>query len=126
MVGLNTPGLEGELAQPAVREYFRPNLWPNTPDILPPHLQQGGRPAFIARVVLAATLGANYGIYGPAFELGEHEPREPESEEYLHSEKYQIRQWDLQRPDSIRDTLARINRARQDHPALQRDDDGAG
>ena len=51
---------------------FAPNLWPNTPDILTEFLQQGGRPAFMIRLVLAATLGANYGIYGPAFELGEH------------------------------------------------------
>ena len=60
-----------ELAQTGVREFFRPNLWPNTPDILTDYLQQGGRPAFMIRLVLAATLGANYGIYGPAFELGE-------------------------------------------------------
>ena len=60
-----------------VAEFLRPNLWPNTPDILPEYLQYGGRPAFKARLVLAATLGASYGIYGPAFELCEHEPREP-------------------------------------------------
>ena len=81
-----------------VREYFRPNLWTNTPDILTEYLQYGGRPAFMARFVLAATLGANYGIYGPAFELLENRAREPGSEEYLDSEKYQIRQWDLDRP----------------------------
>ena len=72
-----------ELAPARVRDFFRPNLWPNTPDILPEHLQKGGRPAFIARLVLAATLAPNYGIYGPAFELCENEPREPGSEEYL-------------------------------------------
>ena len=64
-----------ELAQSDVREFFRPNLWPNTPDILPEYLQYGGRPAFIARLVLAATLGASYGIYGPAFELARESPR---------------------------------------------------
>ncbi len=78
-----------------MREYFRPNFWPNTPDILHRVPADGGRPAFIARLVLAATLGANYGIYGPAFELGENGRREPGSEEYLDSEKYEIRHWDL-------------------------------
>jgi starch synthase (maltosyl-transferring) len=84
-----------ELTRESGREYFRPSLWPNTPDILPEYLQFGGRPAFAARLVLAATLGASYGIYGPAFELCENQPREPGSEEYLHSEKYEIRDWDL-------------------------------
>ena len=74
-----------------MREFFRPNLWPNTPDILTEYLQYGGRPPFMARLVLAATLGANYGIYGPAFELCEHAAAEPGSEEYLDSEKYEIR-----------------------------------
>ena len=110
-----------ELSQDGSREYFRPNLWPNTPDILPESLQFGGRPAFLLRVALAATLGANYGIYGPAFELMEHQPRGPGSEEYLDSEKYQIRQWDLARPDSLTDYLTRLNRIRRDNPALQRD-----
>jgi starch synthase (maltosyl-transferring) len=110
-----------ELARGPGREYFRPNAWPNTPDILPEYLQFGGRPAFMVRVVLAATLAANYGIYGPAFELLEHEPREPGSEEYLDSEKYQIRQWDLRRPDSLRDFVARVNAIRRDNPALHSD-----
>jgi starch synthase (maltosyl-transferring) len=110
-----------ELTQTPVREFFRPNLWPNTPDILNAYLQFGGRPAFMARLVLAATLGANYGLYGPAFELCEHRPREPGSEEYLDSEKYQIRLWQLDRPDSLKDLIARVNRIRQDNPALQYD-----
>ena len=84
-----------------MRDFFRPNLWPNTPDILSEYLQFGGRPAFMARLVLAATLAASYGIYGPAFELLEHEAREPGSEEYRDSEKYQLRHWDLERPDSL-------------------------
>ena len=63
-----------ELTTTEVKEFFRPNLWPNTPDILPEFLQVGGRPAFAIRLVLAATLGASYGIYGPAFELGENHP----------------------------------------------------
>jgi starch synthase (maltosyl-transferring) len=110
-----------ELTREAKREYFRPNLWPNTPDILPEYLQIGGRPAFAARLVLAATLGASYGIYGPAFELLEDQPREPGSEEYLHSEKYEIRHWDIERRDSLRDLITRVNRIRRDNPALQAD-----
>ena len=110
-----------ELYQSDVREYFRANLWPNTPDILTEYLQMGGRPAFMARLVLAATLGANYGIYGPAFELCENQPREFGSEEYLNSEKYEIRHWDLNRTDSLKDFIARVNRIRRQNPALQSD-----
>jgi starch synthase (maltosyl-transferring) len=107
-----------ELASTEVSEYFRPSLWPNTPDILPEYLQAGGRPAFMIRVALAATLGATYGIYGPAFELCENEPVRPGSEEYLNSEKYEIRQRDLDSPWSLRDYIARINRIRKENPAL--------
>ncbi len=110
-----------ELTQTEVKEYFRPNLWPNTPDILTEQLQYGGRAAFAARLVLAATLSANYGIYGPAFELQENRAREFGSEEYLDSEKYQIRVWDIDRPDSLRDFIARVNRIRRENPALQSD-----
>jgi starch synthase (maltosyl-transferring) len=110
-----------ELTQPPVCEFFRPNLWPNTPDILPGHLQSGERPVFVARLVLAATLGASYGIYGPAFETLEHVPREQGSEEYLNSEKYEQRVWNLDGPDSLGDVIATINRARRDNPALQSD-----
>ncbi len=108
-----------ELTRTEIREFFRPNLWPNTPDILTDYLQNGGRPAFIARLVLAATLGASYGIYGPPFELCEHVPREPGSEEYLHSEKYEIRDWDLDAPHTLRPLIARINGIRRAHAALQ-------
>ncbi|MDR5683261.1 MAG: alpha-1,4-glucan--maltose-1-phosphate maltosyltransferase [Armatimonadota bacterium] len=111
-----------ELTQTPVRDFFRANLWPNTPDILPEYLQLGGRPAFAARLVLAATLGANYGIYGPAFELCEATPREPGSEEYHNSEKYEIRCWDRDRPGSLRELVAQVNRIRRENPALQRDD----
>jgi starch synthase (maltosyl-transferring) len=111
-----------ELAHGPGAEYLRPNCWPNTPDILTEHLQLGGRAAFMARAVLAATLSANYGVYGPAFELLEHEPREPGSEEYRDSEKYELRRWDLDRPDSLADFIGRLNAARRDNPALQRDD----
>jgi starch synthase (maltosyl-transferring) len=110
-----------ELTQPPVREFFRPNIWPNTPDILTEYLQFGGRPAFMIRAVLAATLGASYGIYGPAFELCENRPREPGSEEYLDSEKYQVRRWNLDDPWSLRPLLTRLNRIRRENPALQRD-----
>jgi starch synthase (maltosyl-transferring) len=110
-----------ELTQTDAREFFRPNLWPNTPDILTEQLQHGGRPAFMARLVLAATLGASYGIYGPAFELCEGRPREAGSEEYLDSEKYEIKQWDLDRADALNEFITRVNRIRHDHPALQSD-----
>jgi starch synthase (maltosyl-transferring) len=108
-----------ELSQTKAREFFRPNLWPNTPDILPEFLQTGGRGAFMARLVLAATLGASYGIYGPPFELMENEPREPGSEEYLNSEKYQVRQWNIHRADSLSAFIGLVNRARHENPALQ-------
>lgn len=110
-----------ELAQHESREYFRPNLWPNTPDILHEFLQHGGRPAFKLRVALAATLGASYGIYGPAYELMEHLALKPGTEDYVDSEKYQLRRWDLDRPDSLRPFIARLNRIRHEHRALQSD-----
>jgi starch synthase (maltosyl-transferring) len=75
----------------------------------------------MTRLVLAATLGASYGIYGPAFELCENRSREPESEEYLDSEKYEIKQWDIDRPDSLKDLITRVNRIRRENPALQSD-----
>jgi starch synthase (maltosyl-transferring) len=110
-----------ELQSPPVCTFFRPSLWPNTPDILTDVLQHGGRPAAASRFVLAATLAGNYGIYGPAFELGEARPREPGSEEYLDSEKYEIRRWDLDRPESLRDLITRVNAIRRAQPALQGD-----
>jgi len=110
-----------EMTQTEVREYFRPNLWPNTPDILTEQLQHGGRPAFMARLVLAATLGASYGIYGPAFELCENRPREAGSEEYLDSEKYEIKHWDIDRADSLKEFIGRVNRIRRENPALHND-----
>ena len=110
-----------ELTATDSREYFRPNAWPNTPDILTEYMQFGGRPAFMTRLVLAATLCANYGIYGPAFELCENRPREPHSEEYLDSEKYEIRHRDLDRPDGLRDFIVRVNAARHANAALQFD-----
>jgi starch synthase (maltosyl-transferring) len=108
-----------DLDRTDVREYFRPNFWPNTPDILTEYLQMGGRPAFMARLVLAATLSTNYGIYGPPFEHVWTAPREPGSEEYLNSEKYEIHHHDLNRPDSLKDYIARLNGIRREHRALQ-------
>ncbi|MBI2949091.1 MAG: alpha-1,4-glucan--maltose-1-phosphate maltosyltransferase [Verrucomicrobia bacterium] len=108
-----------ELTQTDVREHFRPNLWPNTPDILTEHLQNGEPPIFSSRLILAATLSANYGIYGPAYELRENRARERRSEEYLDSEKYQLRRWDLDRPDSLKELIGRVNKIRRENPALQ-------
>ena len=108
-----------ELTQTEAAEFFWPNFWPNTPDILPEFLQLGGRPAFIIRLVLAAMLSSNYGIYGPAFELCENEAKEAFSEEYLNSEKYEIRAWDLDRSGHLRGLIKRINRIRRENPALQ-------
>ena len=110
-----------ELTQTDVREHFRPNLWPNTPDILTEHLQNGEKPIFSSRFILAATLGANYGIYGPAYELCENRPRERRSEEYLNSEKYELKPWDIDRTDSLKDLIARVNKIRRENPALQSD-----
>jgi starch synthase (maltosyl-transferring) len=106
-----------ELTKTDVAEFFRPNFWPNTPDILPEHLQYGGRAAFMARLILAATLSSNYGIYGPAFELMERVAR-PEAEEYLDNEKYEIKHWHVDRPDSLRMLIRRINRVRRENPCL--------
>jgi starch synthase (maltosyl-transferring) len=108
-----------ELTGTEVREYLRPNLWPNTPDILAEYLQMGGRPAFMIRLVLAATLSGNYGIYGQAFELAVNTPREPGSEEYLNSEKYELKHNDPQVRGSLRDFIARVNRIRRENAALQ-------
>jgi starch synthase (maltosyl-transferring) len=107
-----------ELTRPPVSDFYRPNFWPNTPDILPEHLQFGGRPTFVQRLVLAATLCSNYGIYGPPFELMEHVAR-PGSEEYLDNEKFQLRTWDLEREDSLRDMITLVNRIRRENLALQ-------
>ena len=111
-----------ELTQEDSREYFRPNCWPNTPDILPYHLQNAGVPMFRLRLLLAATLAANYGIYGPAYELAENRPRDPgTSEEYLDSEKYEVKHWDRKRADSLAPFITKVNAIRNSHAALQSD-----
>jgi starch synthase (maltosyl-transferring) len=108
-----------EVTQTKVAEFFRPNLWPNTPDILTQFLQTDGPAAFAIRFVLAATLGASYGIYGPAFELCENTPRDPGGEEYLNSEKYEIKRWDLGAPQSLEVLIARVNQIRRANLPLQ-------
>jgi starch synthase (maltosyl-transferring) len=107
------------LTQTGVKEFFWPNLWPNTPDILPEFLQLGGRPAFVLRLMLAATLSSSYGIYGPAFELCINQPLDPGGEEYRDSEKFEITHWDLEASHTIRPFITRINRIRRENPALQ-------
>jgi starch synthase (maltosyl-transferring) len=106
-----------ELTQTEMSEYFRPNLWPNTPDILPFVLQDGGRPAFMIRVALAATLSPLYGIYS-GYELCENEAL-PGREEYLDSEKYQYKERDWNAPGNIKDWIARLNKIRKENRALQ-------
>jgi starch synthase (maltosyl-transferring) len=111
-------GYFNELYSSPVAEYFRPNLFANTPDIFPEYLQFGGRSAYMIRLVLAATLGASYGIYGPVFELCLADAL-PNSEEYKDSEKFEIRNWDLSDKISISEFIARVNRIRRKNPALQ-------
>lgn len=110
-----------ELAQTEVKEFLRPNLWTNTPDILTEYLQYGGVNAFKIRFILAATLGASYGVYGPAFELCVNQPIAPNSEEYLNSEKYEIKQWELDSPNSISPLITKVNQIRNNHAVLQSD-----
>ena len=107
-----------ELFQTDVAEYFRPNFWPNTPDILHDELVEGGRAAHKIRFLLAATLSSAYGVYGPPFEHVDNQQR-AEKEEYAQNEKYEIRQWDWNDPTSLQPYMARINRIRSENPALQ-------
>jgi starch synthase (maltosyl-transferring) len=100
-------------------DYFRPNAWPNTPDILTEQLQTGGRPVFVTRAILAATLSPSWGVYGPAFELLEHQPVREGSEEYLDSEKYQLRSWQLDSDDTLAPLLGRLNSIRREHRAFR-------
>jgi starch synthase (maltosyl-transferring) len=120
-----------EISNPPVSEFFRGNIWPNTPDILHAQFQVEDlaqrRAIFQQRVILAATLSANYGIYGPAYELLEGRPAKPSlgktsSEEYLDSEKYQLRTWDRSDPNSIAPLITRLNQIRHANPALQRNE----
>ena len=105
-----------ELTRTEMREYFRANLWPNTPDILPTFLQHGGRPAFLIRAMLAATLSPLWGIYS-GFELCENDAM-PGKEEYWQSEKYQFKARDWNAPGNIKEFITRLNTARRDNRAL--------
>lgn len=107
-----------ELTKTKMREYFRPNFWPNTPDILPVSLENRKEPSFLIRIILAATLSSNYGIYGPLFEFGLNEAY-PGKEEYIYSEKYEIKHWNWARPTKIKDTITKLNQIRNENPALQ-------
>ncbi len=107
-----------ELTRTQRREYFKPNFWPNTPDILPESLQYKNEAAFIARLIMAATLSSNYGVYGPVFELGLNKPH-PLREEYIDNEKYEIKHYDWQNMNRIRKLMTLINRIRKENPALQ-------
>jgi len=107
-----------ELTQTDRRDYFRPNFWPNTPDILPISLENKGEASFLIRLFLASTLSSNYGIYGPVFELGLNKAY-PGKEEYIDSEKYEIKNWDWNRDNKIKQLITRINEIRKENAALQ-------
>jgi starch synthase (maltosyl-transferring) len=107
-----------ELAKTDMRYFFRPNFWPNTPDILPPVLTKGGENAHLMRVILAATLSSNYGIYGPVYEFGINQPQGTK-EEYIDNEKYEIKRWDWNATTRIGEVITRVNRIRRQNPALQ-------
>jgi starch synthase (maltosyl-transferring) len=111
-------GYMNELVHSPSRNYFRPNFWPNTPDILPYHLQHQGENMFIIRYSLAATLSASYGIYGPPYEFFDNNPV-PGKEEYMDSEKYEIKEFNWRRTNRMTDIIALVNKARKEHRALQ-------
>ena len=108
-----------ELNAAPLRDFFRPSFWPNTPDILHATLQEGGRPAFVQRMVLAATLASTWGVYGPPLEACEAAPAKPGSEEYLHSEKYELRTWQPDGPGSTAPLMALLNGIRRTEPAMR-------
>jgi starch synthase (maltosyl-transferring) len=107
-----------ELTTGPTVDYMRPNFWPNTPDILAGPLRGGSPAAFRLRLLLAATMVPSYGVYS-GYELYENEPASETNEEYLHSEKYELKERDWDRPDSLAPFMTRINEIRQEHPALQ-------
>ena len=110
-----------QISRPPVSDFFRPNAWPNTPDILTEYLQYGGRPAFVIRLILAATLSANYGIYGPPFERAIGAARDAGGEEYFDSEKYEVKHW-APADDDLSPMIAVVNRIRRENPALQQNE----
>lgn len=109
-----------ELSNNPMRDYFRPNFWPNTPDILPYHLMEAGANMFVLRLLMAATLSSNYGVYGPAYEFMENTGNDNAKEEYFNSEKYEIRHYPWEERNRITDAMTLINRIRKTNPALQR------
>ncbi len=110
-----------EVTTPPITGFFRPNFWPNTPDILHTTLHTGGRSMFQVRLALASLSTGNWGIYGPAMELLEATPREPGSEEYLDSEKYEVKRWNMAAPESLATFIARLNQIRRSEPACHLD-----
>ena len=107
-----------ELTQTELREFFRPNFWPNTPDILAYELMGAGSNAFVKRFILAATLSSNYGMYGPAYEFMENTGSDSGKEEYLNSEKYEIRHYDWDHRNRLTKVITEVNQIRKDNPAL--------
>ena len=107
-----------QLTKTEMREYYRPNFWPNTPDILPISLEDKEEPSFLIRLILAATLSSNWGIYGPLFEFGLNEAY-PGKEEYTRSEKYEVKHWDWSKTTKIKEVIAKINKIRKENEALQ-------
>jgi len=107
-----------ELTQGEMKDYYRPNFWTNTHDINPYGLQSGNEISFIIRYFMAATLSSNYGIFGPVYELMYHDPY-PGKEEYLNSEKYEVRHWDWSARNRLTDVITKVNAARKVNPALQ-------
>ena len=107
-----------ELTKTEQRYYFRPNFWCNTPDILPPHLTHGGENAHIQRLILAATLSSNYGLYGPVYEFGLTQPM-PNKEEYIDNEKYELKLWNWNADTRIREIITLVNKIRRENAALQ-------
>ncbi|MBK8489576.1 MAG: alpha-1,4-glucan--maltose-1-phosphate maltosyltransferase [Saprospirales bacterium] len=108
-----------EIAQTEWREFYRPNFWPNTPDILPYELMGAGANAFVLRLLMAGTLSSNYGLYGPSYEFMENRGNSSGKEEYLESEKYEIRNYDWNHRNRLTDSITRLNHIRRQNPAMQ-------
>ncbi|MFY7742707.1 MAG: alpha-1,4-glucan--maltose-1-phosphate maltosyltransferase [Flavobacterium sp.] len=108
-----------ELTQTEQKEFFRPNFWPNTPDILPFALQTGNESVYLQKYFLAATLSSSVGIYGPAYEYLVHQPMAKGKEEYLNSEKYEVYHWDWEAKNKLTTLITRINHLRKQQESLQ-------
>ncbi|MEM9991461.1 MAG: alpha-1,4-glucan--maltose-1-phosphate maltosyltransferase, partial [Bacteroidota bacterium] len=108
-----------EISKTEMRDYFRPNFWPNTPDILAYEMMHANSNQFVKRFVLAATLSSNYGMYGPAYEFMDNTPMNNGKEEYYNSEKYEIKVYDWNHRNRMTDIITRVNRIRRENAALQ-------